>query len=252
MLVAAAVLPHPPLLIPELAAGASHEMDQVRSACFDALKQVMAADCDLVYLVGAGVERATFTAGTRGSTAGFGVTVAVALPGAPDAEVSGTDPGMPLSLTVGAWLMSQAGWRDVAATPVIGEVIPVDATASDAEELGRALAASADRVAMVVMGDGASTLSVKAPGYLVPGAREWQDEATRALGSADVAAVAALSADDAEQYGAAGRAAWQVLAGAVSGATSVGAVDAPWVADLLADEAPYGVAYVVASWVRPA
>ena len=82
MLVAAAVLPHPPLLIPELAAGASHELDQVRSACFDALKPVMAAGCERLYVVGTGAERATFAAGARGSTAGFGVTVDVALPGA--------------------------------------------------------------------------------------------------------------------------------------------------------------------------
>ena len=114
--------------------------------------------------------------------------------------------------------MSQAGEWDVAANRVIGEVIPVDATASDAARLGRDLAASSDRVAMVVMGDGASTLSVKAPGYLVPGAREWQDDATRALATADVAAIAALNADDAVRFGAAGRAAWQVLAGA-AGAT---------------------------------
>ncbi len=101
---------------------------------------------------------------------------------------------------------------------------------------------------MVVMGDGASTLSVKAPGYLVPGAREWQDDATRALASADVDAIGALSADDAARFGAAGRAAWQVLAGAAGEGYEQ---DVPWVADLLADESPYGVAYVVASWVRP-
>ena len=245
MLVAAAVLPHPPLLIPEVAAGASHELDQVRSACLDALKQIMASDCERIYLVGTGAERGTFGAGARGSTAGFGVTVDVALPGA--AASPGADAGMPLSLTVGAWLMSQAEQWDVVSAPVIGEVIPVAAPAADAAQLGHDLAASADRVAMVVMGDGASTLSVKAPGYLVPGAREWHADATRALASADIDAIGALSADDAVRFGAAGRAAWQVLAGAAAG----DATDAGWVADLLADEAAYGVGYVVASWVRP-
>src|SRR5215213_7852332 len=145
MLVAAAVLPHPPLLIPELASGASPELGHVRSACLDALKPLMAVDCDRVYVVGTGTERITFAAGARGSTAGFGVRVEVGLPGTPpDAATAGAG-SMPLSLTVGAWLMSQAGeWSSTAPT-VAGEAIAVDARPSDAAQLGRDLATSADR-----------------------------------------------------------------------------------------------------------
>jgi hypothetical protein len=35
-LVAAAVLPHPPVIVPEIAAGAAHELDDLRLACDEA------------------------------------------------------------------------------------------------------------------------------------------------------------------------------------------------------------------------
>jgi hypothetical protein len=116
-------------------------------------------------------------------------------------------------------------------------------TPSDALTLGREMAASAERVVMVVMGDGSSTLSLKAPGYLVSGAQQWQDHAASALAAADVEALTAISADDAVRFGATGRAAWQVLAGAARGSRD-------WDAELLAQDDRYGVAYLVARWAR--
>jgi hypothetical protein len=63
-----------------------------------------------------------------------------------------------------------------------------------------------------------------------------------ALGKADAAALAALDPDLSRELQVAGRAAWQVLAGAAGGDG--------FSAGLLADEAPYGVGYLVAAWSR--
>jgi len=241
VLVAAAVLPHPPLMIPEVAAGAADELEAVRTACLDALKPVMAANCDVVVL---GVAdpvhdvRETFAPGATGSMAGFGVEVRAHLPSKGGKDQ--TDPRLPLSLTVGAWLMSRFDeWERVRATS-----LPSELTTSEAAELGREIGASADRVAIVAMADGSSTLSLKAPGYLADGAEDWQRTVTHAIASVDHEALAAVTAEDASRFGASGRAAWQVLAGAAS------ASGGQWRGELLAAEAPYGVGYVVASWVK--
>ncbi|WP_258575177.1 class III extradiol ring-cleavage dioxygenase family protein [Streptomyces shenzhenensis] len=55
-----------------------------------------------------------------------------------------------------------------------------------------------------------------------------------------ISAIKALDADLAHQLKAAGRAPWQVLAGAAEDTDLVGA--------LLYDDAPYGVCYLVAAW----
>jgi hypothetical protein len=168
---------------------------------------------------------------------------------------------LPLSATIGCWLL-----RDVRSglgptgCPVTVEVVATDTSPPDAAapgvepgaELGAELAASTDRVGLLVMGDGSAALTAKAPGYLVEGATEWQRHVDHALGSADVEAVAALSADDAHRYLAMGRAAWQVLAGAARGAGQPTGErqGTTWQGTLLAAEAPYGVGYTVATWER--
>ena len=249
MLETAVVLPHPPILIPEVAVGAASELDQLRTACSDALKAVLHAwqgGCDVV-LVGIGPERATFHAGAQGTFAGFGVPVTTTLPGPlveePTVAGGGREHLLPLSLAVGAWLMNQVAPWDGAGSALRAESVPVDITPSDAVTLGRDIAASTARVAMVVMGDGSSALSLKAPGYLVPGAQDWQAEVTSAIATADVDVLATLSPVDAVRFGATGRAAWQVLAGAAGQSTD-------WRAELLASDDRYGVAYLAARWVR--
>jgi aromatic ring-opening dioxygenase LigB subunit len=93
---------------------------------------------------------------------------------------------------------------------------------------------------MLVMGDGSACRTVKAPGYLDERAADFDAAAARALGSADVAALSALDESLAYELKAAGRAPWQVLAGAAEGAGLGGR--------LLYEDAPYGVGYVVAAW----
>ncbi|MFE6037933.1 class III extradiol dioxygenase subunit B-like domain-containing protein [Streptomyces sp. NPDC056452] len=238
MLVAAAVCPCPPLLVPEVAAGAAPELDTARAACVGALGVLAAARPDLLIVVGpAGPEdRGPFPAGSSGSFAGFGVDLTVRL-GEASAKAAAPERPLPPSLAVGAWLLARARW---AGAPVealgVGEPLAADRCA----QAGRDLAGRADRVALLVMGDGSACRTVKAPGYLDERAIDFDTAVARALGAADLAALGSLDEELAYELKAAGRAPWQVLAGAAQGAGLGG--------QLLYEDAPYGVGYAVAAW----
>lgn len=80
MLVAAAVCPAPPLLVPEVAAGAAAELDAARTACSDALAVLAASRPDLLVVVGPADDdhRGPYPR-ARGSFHGFGVAARVRL-----------------------------------------------------------------------------------------------------------------------------------------------------------------------------
>lgn len=216
-LVAAAVCPHPPLLVPELASGAAAEMDEVRERCRSAVAGLAVARPDLLVVVGADL-------GPRSTSfAPWGVDVPVDVP----------EP-LPLPLLVGGWLTRGHVRSFVAVSP---ELDPAECAA-----LGAELAEGADRVALLAMGDGSARHTEKAPGYLDPRAATYDEKVAKALGSADAAALLALEPAEADDLLVAGRGAWQVLAGAASGA------------DLPSDQAffaaPYGVGYHVVTWTK--
>ncbi|MFI8389722.1 hypothetical protein [Streptomyces sp. NPDC085540] len=239
MLVAAAVCPAPPLLVPEVAAGAAAELGDARTACSDALAVLAASRPDLLVVVGAAAEGGAYDQGTAGGFAGFGVDLTVTLGPdlgePPSGHATGTT--LPASLAVAGWLLGRARW---AAAPVAGVAVAVDLAPSGCALLGADLGGSAERVAMLVLGDGSACRTLKAPGYLDERAAAFDAEAARALGAADVAALAGIDAALAAELQAAGRAPWQVLAGAAEGAELAGR--------LLYEDAPYGVGYFVAAW----
>ncbi|WP_128374939.1 class III extradiol dioxygenase subunit B-like domain-containing protein [Streptomyces cavernae] len=238
MLVAAAVCPCPPLLVPEVAAGAAPELAAAREACADALGVLAAARPDLLVVVGPAEQsgRGPHAAGTRGSFRGFGVDLDVRLgdlgdgPGTSERE-------LPPSLAVAAWLLERTDFSDA---PIEGLGVGEPLAAERCIQVGREIGAQAERVALLVMGDGSACRTLKAPGYLDERAAPFDAAVARALGSADVAALKALDAELAAELKASGRAPWQVLAGA--------AEDAGLGGSLLYDEAPYGVGYLVAAW----
>ncbi|MEU6465025.1 class III extradiol dioxygenase subunit B-like domain-containing protein [Streptomyces sp. NPDC046976] len=237
MLVAAAVCPCPPLLVPEVAVGAAPEMDAARAACTDALGVLAAARPDLLIVVGpAGSgEGGVFPRGARGTFKGYGVDLDVRLgDGAHDAA---TARRLPSSLAVGAWLLERTGWADA---PVEGLGAEETLTPERCAETGRELGGRADRVALLVLGDGSACRTVKAPGYLDERAAPYDAAAARALAAADLPALLSLDAGLARTLKSSGRAPWQILAGAAEGADLDGS--------LLYEDAPYGVGYLVASW----
>ncbi|MFJ8495055.1 class III extradiol dioxygenase subunit B-like domain-containing protein [Streptomyces sp. NPDC094038] len=244
MLVAAAVCPCPPVLVPELAAGAAPELDAARAACTDALGVLAAARPDLLVVVGPAEQpgRGVFPQGSRGTFRGFGAEVDVRLGGGPaGGPEGGPEPAgereLPPSLAVGAWLLERTGWADA---PVEGLGVGEPLETERCVLAGREIAGRAARVAMLVMGDASACRTLKAPGYLDERAAPFDAEAARALGAADIEAIKALDTDLAHRLKAAGRAPWQVLAGAAEDAGLAGA--------LLYDDAPYGVCYLVAAW----
>ncbi|NJQ01938.1 class III extradiol dioxygenase subunit B-like domain-containing protein [Streptomyces zingiberis] len=236
MLVAAAVCPCPPLLVPEVAAGAAGELQPLRAACRDAVAVTAAARPDRLVVIGPAEQagRGPHPQGALGSFAGVGVGHEVRLgPGE-----GPTGPArLPLSLAVAGWLLERTRW---AAAPVEGIGVGEPLAAQRCAQVGREIAAGAERVALLVMGDGSACRSVRAPGYLDERAAGFDADAARALGAADTAALLSLDAGLAQELRAAGRAPWQVLAGAGEGAGLGG--------ELLHDEAPYGVGYLVAAW----
>lgn len=150
---------------------------------------------------------------------------------------------------MGAWLLGRAEWTEA---PVEGLGVGEPLSRERCEETGRQLAGSAERVALLVMGDGTNCRTVKAPGYFDERATAFDAEAARALGSADAAGLLALDEELAYELNASGRSCWQVLAGA---AGTAGAASADGSRNgsglrgrLRYEEAPYGVGYFVASW----
>ncbi|MFI6288565.1 class III extradiol dioxygenase subunit B-like domain-containing protein [Streptomyces sp. NPDC051018] len=233
MLVAAAVCPCPPLLVPEVAAGAAPELDAARTACSDALGVLAAARPDLLVVVGTAgqEERGAYPAGATGSFRGFGVELEVRLGAGDQAERR-----LPPSLAVGAWLLDHSRWG----SPVEGLGIADSLAPGPSREKGREIAGRAERVALLAMGDGSACRTLKAPGYLDERAAGFDALAADALGSADTGALAGLDVSLAYELKVAGRSTWQVLAGA--------AEDAGLTGRLLYEDAPYGVGYFVASW----
>ncbi|MFE7029618.1 class III extradiol dioxygenase subunit B-like domain-containing protein [Streptomyces sp. NPDC057621] len=251
MLVAAAVCPCPPLLVPDVAAGAAPELDAARAACTDALGVLAAARPDRLVVVGPAEEsgRGPHPEGSHGSFRGFGVDLDVRLggngrrngtgasegPAGPSAAVAGRM--LPASLAVAAWLLGRTDWSDA---PVEGIGVGEPLAAERCIQVGRQIAAGPGRVALLVMGDSSACRTLKAPGYLDERAAGFDAEAARALGTADVAALKSLDAELAYELKVSGRAPWQVLAGAAEEAALDGT--------LLYEDAPYGVGYVVATW----
>lgn len=265
MLVAAAVCPHPPLLLPAVAAGAASELDQLRGACRQAVSALARATPDLLVVVGAadrpwhgavpgqlaagqhpaGVPAppptrpepepyTEYPSGSVGTLRGYGVAYQTTLgPGSHPPEPAAE---LPLSLTVAGWLLQDAGWT----TPLVGVAVHPDAAPGQCRSLGQRLAARADRTALLALGDGSARRDQRSPGWAHERAVPHDDAVAAALAGVDLVALDRLDAAEAAELMAGGRAAWQVLAGAAAGAGLRG--------EQLAYESRYGVAYHVASW----
>jgi hypothetical protein len=244
VLVAAAVCPHPPLLVPEAtgAAGASDpELVRLRTACDRAVASLRAADPDLIIAVGAAPRTAEYPAQTVASLRDFGVPYPAAAP-PPDVRV------LPLALTVGRSLLSAgvagANASGTASASIAWWGIAADAPAADCLELGDKLAALAPRTGLLILGDGPGRRARNVPGAADSGAGAYDDHVAAALAAADHAALALLDPSrDAELFSS-GRPAWQVLAGAAA------ATGTAFDAELHYAAAPFEVTYFVATWHR--
>jgi aromatic ring-opening dioxygenase LigB subunit len=243
VIVRVAVVPHPPLLVPELAAGAAAETAALREACL-AAASALAQQC-AKWVAVAAVDPAAGT-GAAGSFAGYGVDINVALrPNVTPADRS----ELPLPLLTAAWLRGQVGAAHI--TVALSAVPPGSNPAQCRRigtQLGQRLRRDGDPVGLLVLGDGAATHTLRAPGYLDSRAHRLDEAVAQALATANFNALLELDATLTSELLVAGREAWQVGAAAAQSLAPV------YRSELLYSAAPYGVAYHVALWeaVSPA
>jgi hypothetical protein len=229
VLVAAALCPHPPVLVPEVAGGAAPELDELRAACDDAVRALTTADPDVVVVVGNGPRTEELGGDAGGSLRRYGVPLRA---GGPAGE-------LPLSLTIGAWLLDRAG----AEVPRRYVAIAADEPAEVAARLGAATV-TGERVGLLVMADGSARRTESSPGPFHPDAVAFDGTVAAALVRQDTAALLAIDESVCAELWAGGRVGWQCLAGALVAADNV----ATGIGRVRYDAAPYGVGYLVMSW----
>ena len=233
MLVAAAVCPHPPLLIPEAMGGPEpgDAMDAVRAACDAAVAALLCAVPDLLVAVGGADAGAEYDGSAAGSLHDYGVGF-----------VTGTGPPvLPLSLTVAAWLLRRArgpGWPEQ--PRIVFRAVARGAAPAQCLRLGAEIARQAPRVAMLAMGDGSARMAVGVPGAADPVSESYDADVAAALAAADADRLARVPPSLDDELMVSGRPSWQVLAGAARGGRYRGR--------LRCAARPHAVSYLVASW----
>lgn len=222
MLVSACVLPHPPVVVPEVAVRSPGWLTHLRTLCLDSVRSLVGVEPDVVAVVGSAKAPGRWGVEAGGTMAGYGVDVGAG--GAARDQ-------LPLSLTVGAWLLDAVGWGgDRLYVAVDGSL-----SADDAARLGRELTAER-RTALLVLGDGSAKRSKQAPGYLDERAGAFDREVVAAIRRRDGAALGRLESGLADQLWVAGLPTWQVLAGTLDDVQD---------AAIRYDDAPTGVGYFV-------
>jgi hypothetical protein len=223
---AISIIPSAPVLVPELAGAAADEVAELRAAMIAAA----AALPPNWIVIGVGTTDCVVGPEAVGTVAGFGADVAVRL----SPQAGGPPVPMPLCALIG-------GWTRALAQPDAEAQVRVYADSRDtagAVELGRRLRGEIDRssepTGVLVVADGANTLTLAAPGGYQPDDAEVQRALDDALACGDVAALTRLPA----QVG--GRVAFGVLAGL--------AEPVPRSAKELYRAAPYGVGYFAGVW----
>jgi hypothetical protein len=226
VLSAIAIIPSAPVLVPELAGAAADEVAELRAAMVAAV----AALPPRWVVVGVGTADAVVGPESVGTFAGFGADLLVRL----SSQATGQPVELPLSALIAGWIRDQA-------QPDARAEVRVYASTRDAETalaLGRELRTELDQLAepvgVLIIGDGANTLTPAAPGGHHPTDVDVQRALDDALGCGDVAALTRLPGQ------VVGRVAFQVLAGLTE--------PAPRSAKELYRAAPYGVGYFAGVW----
>jgi hypothetical protein len=267
VITSAALCPGPPLLVRELT-GADPVLPELRAACAEAVATLLRDRPEVVAVVGPGPVTGPWPGDGRLNVAAFGGLPAAAtnaadpLAATPDGadphaatpnagtpddaalddaalDDAAARPALPPGPGIGAYLLDQAGYR--------GErliwSVSADEPVAGCRKLGADLAGRDTRTGLLVIGDGSARRGPRAPGHFDERAAAFDAAAQEAVRAGDPRALLDLDPGLARDLMATGRAAWQVLAGALEGCTSI-SVEVPYAAD------PFGVAYLVAT-LRP-
>jgi hypothetical protein len=226
LIIAAALCPSPPLLVPGLTGGA-RVLPELRRACEQAVAELVAAAPDVVAVVGAGQQTMIWDAAARLDVAAFAPGIGLA--------ASGQGSGLPMSLGIGGWLLDQAGYVGERRLHSVAHHEPAERCV----RLGADLEAAPATTALLVLGDGSACRNPKAPGYFDERSAGFDGEVERAVREGDLGALVAIDAALASELMVTGRPAWQVLAGALNGGRLT--------SEIRYCDDPFGVAYLVAS-----
>jgi hypothetical protein len=221
-----AIIPSAPVLVPELAGAAADEVAELRAAMVAAV----AALPPRWVVVGVGAADAVAGPESVGTFAGFGADLVVRL----SPEASGPPVELPLCALIAGWMRDQAQPDARAEVRVFAAHHDLDAALALGRQLRNETEQSTEPTGVLVIADGANTLTPAAPGGYHPADVDVQRVLDDALGCGDVAALTRLP----EQV--VGRVAFGVLAGL--------AEPAPRSAKELYRAAPYGVGYFAGVW----
>jgi hypothetical protein len=271
----AALVPHPPLLLPELGRGTAPDLEQLRSASRHAVAGVL-DQVEALLIAGPAPAWGEAVPGATASRNPYGAAVAARLPGSGRAPGPGwathasptsrNAPGfgpaatgaasgrwldrgalpagrldeLPLSLAIAAWLLGlAAGERELPSVAAFG--VPADANAGTAAALGRALAAAVRpgvRVGLLVMADLSARRTPRAPAAFHPGAEEFDRRIGDAIRKADLGRLLEVDPGLAAEMRVGGMAALWLLAGALADARDLQG-------EVRYEGGPFGVGYLV-------
>ncbi|TDP42471.1 hypothetical protein DFR75_1011583 [Nocardia ignorata] len=261
-LISAAVCPHPPALIPAVGGAAAAELDGLRAACIESIRRLRVPKFgaesdgwavstseefhsdptlpDLLVIVGCDETTTAYeSTKTFGSLRRYGIAWDWDIAWCRD-DLSSLP--LPLSLSVGVWLLTAHGPTGMFSRRVDYQSISFDASAEECAISGKDLAAQEANVAMLVVGEAAPLEQPTT--HTAIRAADYNDALTRAFAQVDTTALSQLDPVESQTLKATGRAAWQVLAGAAAGRELEGHV--------LTDSASHNRGFVVASWTRAA
>jgi hypothetical protein len=203
-------------------------ISELRAACAAAVAGLAAARPGLMVIVGRADRTAEYEPTAAGSLRDFGVPF----------STGAGPPVLPLSLTVGVWLVRRFAAMAADATgprplrpprPPLSppsppsplppwrlrlQAVAADLPTADCLRLGAELAALAPRVALLAMGDASARKAAGVHGAADPAAERYDAEVRAAFAAADPGRLARLDAALDSELMVVGRAAWQVLAGA--------------------------------------
>lgn len=226
-----AVLPYPPLLVPDLTVRSDARLDHVRSACSRAVTSVTESASEWVVI---GVDR--FRAGVYeprcgGTFADYGVPVPVSLEQAGSAE-----PGLPLPALIAGWFRGQAG-----ADRVTVHVLDPDAGDDEVAELAHRVVAG-PTVGVLILSEGSRRRDERSPQPPHPDAAAVDARLASALAAADIQALLGLEPSVLSEVGVDTLPALRFLA------TAADASECAWSPQMLYDDTPFGISYHVAVW----
>ncbi|MDT5019403.1 MAG: hypothetical protein QOD39_5563 [Mycobacterium sp.] len=213
-------------MVPELAGAAASELADLRDAAFRAAASLPAR----WIAVGVGPADTVVAPPQAGTFAGYGADVRIAL--SPEHAHAPTQ--LPLCALIAGWLRGQAKPAANVEVRVYADDLDVDEALTQGRQLRAEIDEAADPVGVLIVADGANTLTPPAPGGYNPVSVPIQDAVDDVLARGHLAALTALPTN------IVGRVAYQVLAGL--------AEPEPVSCQELYRGAPYGVGYYVGVW----